>query len=90
MTDHSASVALPAGFRTDVAGVPALVVGHVHAFPRHPERGAQVAAFEVAEARTRYRSSIGAGDHGEFVAAKKALIEILTGRTLTEDEVAYM
>src|SRR5690606_4399647 len=34
------ATALPTGFATEVDGAAALIVGGVHSFPRHPQRGA--------------------------------------------------
>ncbi|WP_099698735.1 hypothetical protein [Rhodococcus qingshengii] len=41
-------------------------------------------------ARTRYSDSIKGDDHQEFVAAKVALVELWSGRTLDSEEIAYL
>ncbi|WP_072814920.1 hypothetical protein [Rhodococcus zopfii] len=43
------ATALPTGFATEIDGVAALVVGFVHGFPRHPQRGALVQPFGGAQ-----------------------------------------
>ncbi|MGW4339710.1 hypothetical protein ACWEK5_44055 [Rhodococcus koreensis] len=45
---------------------------------------------ELDAARARYRASIGGDSHSEFVAAKLALIELGTGRTVSEEEIDYL
>ncbi|MDF3313701.1 hypothetical protein P3H15_53515 [Rhodococcus sp. T2V] len=45
---------------------------------------------ELDAARARYRASIGGDSHVEFVAAKVALIELGTGRTVSEEEIHYL
>ncbi|MFC9360420.1 hypothetical protein ACFTZB_28095 [Rhodococcus sp. NPDC057014] len=45
---------------------------------------------ELDAARARYRASIGGDSHEEFVAAKVALIELGTGRTVSEEEIDYL
>lgn len=42
---------------------------------------------ELDAARARYRASIGGDSHAEFVAAKVALVELGTGRTVSEEEI---
>lgn len=37
---------LPTGFATEIDGTAVLVVGHVHSFPSHPARGADVQPFD--------------------------------------------
>lgn len=41
--------ALPTGFATEIDGAAALVVGYLHAFPRHPQRGALVQPLRGAQ-----------------------------------------
>ncbi|MBF4476788.1 hypothetical protein SAMN02745947_05504 [Rhodococcus rhodochrous J3] len=41
--------ALPTGFATEVDGAAALIVGGVHSFPRHPQRGALAQPFAGAQ-----------------------------------------
>lgn len=45
---------------------------------------------ELAAARARYRAAIGGDSHEEFVAAKVALVELGTGRTLSGEEIDYL
>ncbi|MDF3312166.1 hypothetical protein P3H15_45175 [Rhodococcus sp. T2V] len=45
---------------------------------------------ELEAARARYRASIGGGSHAEFVAAKVALVELGTGRKVSEGEIDYL
>lgn len=44
----------------------------------------------IEQARIRYSKAIAEGGHDEFVAAKVALVELATGRTLTGEEIAYI
>lgn len=43
------ATALPTGFATEVDGAAALIVGGVHSFPRHPQRGALAQPFAGAQ-----------------------------------------
>ena len=58
MTDTA--TALPTGFATEIDGATALVVGYVHGFPRHPERGALVQPFTGAHSAAAATGVIGA------------------------------
>lgn len=44
----------------------------------------------IEQARVRYSEAVMAGDRDEFVAAKVALVESFSGRTLTAEEIAYI
>lgn len=50
----------------------------------------EVSAENLAAAQARYSAAIADGDHDEFVAAKVALVELWTGRRLSEEEIAYL
>ncbi|WP_420753502.1 hypothetical protein [Rhodococcus sp. O3] len=39
------TTALPTGYTAEIDGATALVIGHAHSFPRHPQRGAPVQPF---------------------------------------------
>lgn len=54
------ATALPTGFATEIDGAAALVVGYVHGFPRHPQRGALVQPFGGAETSVSATGVIGA------------------------------
>ncbi|MGW4339213.1 hypothetical protein ACWEK5_41410 [Rhodococcus koreensis] len=45
---------------------------------------------ELEAARARYRASIGGDSHSEFVAAKFALVELGTGRKVSDEEIDYL
>lgn len=45
---------------------------------------------EIVAARVRYRASIGGVSHEEFVAAKVALVELSTGRSMSAEEIDYL
>ncbi len=47
-------------------------------------------ATKIDEVRATYEAAKANGTDEEFVAAKVALIERATGRTLTADEIAYI
>ncbi|TCN53504.1 hypothetical protein EV641_106149 [Rhodococcus sp. SMB37] len=51
--------ALPAGVAAEVDGAAALVVGYLHAFPRHPQRGALVQPFGGAQTSVSETGVIG-------------------------------
>ncbi|MEE2062203.1 hypothetical protein [Rhodococcus artemisiae] len=51
--------ALPTGFAAEVDGAAALVVGYLHAFPRHPQRGALVQPFGGAQTSVSEAGVIG-------------------------------
>ncbi|MFD6677262.1 hypothetical protein ACFWDA_23235 [Rhodococcus zopfii] len=53
------ATALPAGFATEIDGAAALVVGYVHSFPRHPQRGALVQPFGGAQTSVSATGVIG-------------------------------
>lgn len=44
----------------------------------------------ISDLRDAYRDSIASGTDAEHLAAKAALIEAGTGRTLSEEEKAYL
>lgn len=47
-------------------------------------------AAPIHELRASYRGTIVSGSADEHLAAKVALVEASTGRTLTADEIAYL
>lgn len=53
------ATALPTGFATEIDGAAALVVGYVHGFPRHPQRGALVQPFAGAQTSVSEAGVIG-------------------------------
>lgn len=47
-------------------------------------------AVSIQELREAYRETVVIGSADEHLAAKVALVEASTGRTLTADEIAYL
>lgn len=51
--------ALPTGFAAEIDGATALIVGYVHGFPHHPQRGALVQPFGGAQTSASETGVIG-------------------------------
>ncbi len=49
-----------------------------------------MAGKSIEDLRANYSAAIASGNHEAFVSAKVALVEAITGRALTADEIAYI